>query len=91
MSQAELEQTLLPEAEQIVELSKTLQHQSTQLERAQELITRLKRDRRMIKTAGSTDYPGNLEANALLSVTNQKQALDGGLGGLLRFSSSGRK
>ena len=61
--QVELEQTLLPEAEQIVELSKTLEHQSSQLERASSDIAKLKRERRLIKSGGTTDYPANLEAN----------------------------
>ncbi len=54
---------LLPEAEHIVELSKTLTHQSEHLERSTADIARLKRDRRLIKTGGSTDYPGNLEVS----------------------------
>jgi len=52
---------LLPEAEQIVELSKTLEHQSEQVDRAQSEITKLKRERRLIKTGGTSDYPANLE------------------------------
>lgn len=60
----ELEQMLLPEAEQIVELSKTLKHQSDQLELSQSDIVKLKRDRRLIKSGGTSDYPGNLEVSA---------------------------
>lgn len=82
----ELEQMLLPEAEHIVELSKTLTHQSEHLERSTANIARLKRDRRLIKTGGSTDYPGNLEANEMLSVTNHDPALDPSLSSLLRLS-----
>lgn len=55
---------LLPEAEQIVELSKTLKHQSDQLELSQSDIVKLKRDRRLIKSGGTSDYPGNLEVSA---------------------------
>lgn len=82
----ELEQMLLPEAEHIVELSKTLAHQSEHLEQSSSRIAKLKRDRRMVKTAGSTDYPANLEAHELLSVTNQNPTLDPNLSSFLRLS-----
>lgn len=82
----ELEQMLLPEAEHIVELSKTLTHQSEHLEQSSARIAKLKRDRRLIKSTGSTDYPANLEANELLSVTNQSAALDPKLSSFLRLA-----
>ncbi|KAJ9480070.1 hypothetical protein PHBOTO_003833 [Pseudozyma hubeiensis] len=81
----ELEQMLLPEAEHIVELSKTLTHQSEHLEQSSAQIAKLKRDRRLVKTSGSTDYPTNLEANSLLSVANQNHALDPSLSSMLRL------
>ncbi|SOV03688.1 uncharacterized protein UDID_05487 [Ustilago sp. UG-2017a] len=83
----ELEQMLLPEAEQIVELSKTLKHQSDQLELSQSDIVKLKRDRRLIKSGGTSDYPGNLEANELISITAQKPELDASLSSFLRIGS----
>lgn len=76
---------LLPEAEHIVELSKTLTHQSEHLEQSSAQIAKLKRDRRLVKTSGSTDYPANLEANQLLSVANQNHALDPSLSSMLRL------
>ena len=85
--QVELEQTLLPEAEQIVELSKTLTHQTQQLEQAQERITTLKRNRRLVKSAGSSDYPPNLDAHSLLSITAQNSSLDPALASALRLAA----
>lgn len=82
----ELEQMLLPEAEQIVELSKTLEHQSSQLERASADIAKLKRERRLIKSGGTTDYPANLEANDLISVTAQKPELDAAMASFFRVT-----
>lgn len=62
--QSELEQMLLPEAEQIVGLSKTLEHQTQQLEQSQADIARLKRERKLIKSQGTSDYPPNLEVRS---------------------------
>lgn len=62
--QSELEQMLLPEAEQIVGLSKTLEHQTQQLEQSQAEIARLKRERKLIKSQGTSDYPPNLEVRS---------------------------
>lgn len=61
VSQSELEQMLLPEAEQIIELNKTLESQSRQLQRATNHIADLKKERRMAKAKDSTQYPGNLK------------------------------
>lgn len=54
---------LLPEAEQIVELSKTLEHQAAHLDRSKAEIAKLKRDRKATKSAGNSDYPPNLEVS----------------------------
>ncbi|ETS61745.1 hypothetical protein PaG_03840 [Moesziomyces aphidis] len=81
----ELEQMLLPEAEQIVGLSKTLEHQTQQLEQSQADIARLKRERKLIKSQGTSDYPPNLEAHDLLSASAQKPELDATLGSYFRL------
>lgn len=52
---------LLPEAEQIIELNKTLESQSRQLQRATALIADLKKERRMAKAKDSGQFPGNLK------------------------------
>lgn len=52
---------LLPEAEQIIELNKTLESQSRQLQRATNQIADLKKERRLAKAKDSSQYPGNLK------------------------------
>lgn len=83
--QIELEQMLLPEAEQIVDLSKTLTHQTQHFDQAQAEIAKLKRQRRLIKTSSSNDYPPNLDAHPSISVLNQKPELDLGLASYFRL------
>lgn len=78
----ELEKTLLPEAEQIIDLSQTLTHQTQHLERLQSDIVKLKRQRRLVKNGN--EYPGNMDVHPLLTIGNHSQELDRGLGSLLR-------
>ncbi|CBQ74022.1 conserved hypothetical protein [Sporisorium reilianum SRZ2] len=85
---SDLEHMLLPEAEHIVQLSKTLANQSEHLDQASAHIARLKRDRRLVKSAGSSDYPANLDAHPLLSATHHTPALDPPLSSFLRLSHS---
>ncbi|PWY98374.1 hypothetical protein BCV70DRAFT_202151 [Testicularia cyperi] len=85
---AELEQMLLPEAEQIIELNKTLQHQSDELTRTKSSISKLRKDRKAIKNSDSGAYPGDLEAHKLVSIITTKPELDLHLAPALRMYNS---